>query len=168
MAALGILDLCRGQSVLDIGCHTGFVSLSVCESAASVTGVDPNPCLIDIAKDCQAFLQIPNAYFLASRFERYPVSNTFDVVLSLSNHCSYDGYICGSVPSFFRKCRQHVDVGGTLIVESHTPLFERAFSGGERDLMRAINNHFDVVHFRRLSLDNPIDSGRYCIVAVAR
>lgn len=47
---LKLLDLRRGQSVLDIACGQGAVSRAMNEAGASVTGVDLSPKLIDAAR----------------------------------------------------------------------------------------------------------------------
>lgn len=124
VSAFSINDCLQGRSVLDIGCNTGFVALSIAHTARAVTAFDINPHLIAIAKECSKFLKLQNTTFIVSTFEEFPLREQFDVVLSLSNHFTYDGLMCPSFADYIDKCTKLLKRGGYLIFESHTPKFE--------------------------------------------
>lgn len=44
------LDLKPQESVLDIGCGTGGVSIHVARSCASLTGIDVSPAMLELAR----------------------------------------------------------------------------------------------------------------------
>ena len=49
-AALNLLELQPGESLLDIGCGQGVFAPSVAETGAKYTGIDVSPALLDLAR----------------------------------------------------------------------------------------------------------------------
>jgi 2-polyprenyl-3-methyl-5-hydroxy-6-metoxy-1,4-benzoquinol methylase len=121
---MSLIEHTRSKSVLDIGCNAGFISLALATTAAHVTGFDFNPHLIKIATACASYLKLQNTRFVAASFSDFPECNRFDVVISLSNHITFDGPVYSSVEAYIEKCVRFLKPGGILIFESHTPAFE--------------------------------------------
>jgi SAM-dependent methyltransferase len=75
-----------GKRVLDLGCSGGFFTFSIAQKAASVTGVDANPHLIDQNRHAAKRFDYPNTEFLCEPITTDLVSGLphYDVVLFLS------------------------------------------------------------------------------------
>jgi SAM-dependent methyltransferase len=72
-----------GEAVLDVGCGTGNAALLAAATGANVTGVDPAPRLLGIARDRAAAKGYEIA-FLEGAAEALPVPDaSFDVLLSV-------------------------------------------------------------------------------------
>ncbi|MDC0348836.1 bifunctional 2-polyprenyl-6-hydroxyphenol methylase/3-demethylubiquinol 3-O-methyltransferase UbiG [Alphaproteobacteria bacterium] len=99
-------------NVLDIGCGGGLISEPLCRLGASVTGIDPSPENIQIAKEHS------NAFLLDIRYSNCLIENlddrkTYDAVLSLE--------VLEHVPNpeqFVRTCFEKVSPGGILILST--------------------------------------------------
>lgn len=72
-----------GERVLDVGCGTGNAALLAAARGARVTGVDPSPRLLDLARE-RAAAEGLDATFLAGEAANLPVGDgTADLVLSV-------------------------------------------------------------------------------------
>jgi SAM-dependent methyltransferase len=72
-----------GDRALDLGCGTGNAALLAAESGATVTGVDPSPRLLEVARVLAADRRLP-ATFLAGDAAAIPVADaTVDVLVSV-------------------------------------------------------------------------------------
>jgi SAM-dependent methyltransferase len=68
-----------GHTVLDLGTGTGNAALRAAEAGARVTGVDPSPRLLEVARE-----RVPAGEFLVAHAEDLPFDDeSFDRVLSL-------------------------------------------------------------------------------------
>jgi SAM-dependent methyltransferase len=105
----------EGRRVLDVGCATGALALSLVERGASVVGVDLNPRFIELAK---ARLDGRATFHAADISEPLPFLETgsFDVVVaSLVLHYLRDW----SPP--LREFARILKPGGLLLVSTHHP-----------------------------------------------
>ena len=141
IASMSLIERTRSKSVLDIGCNTGFISLAVARMASTVTGFDVNPHVINIANDCAHYLGMSNARFLVSSFTEFPEFEKFDVVMSLSNHITFDGPVFSTFDGYIAKCSRLLKKRGILVFESHTKMFEVKERSLEH-LRSQLNNHF--------------------------
>ncbi len=163
--AYGLQELASGRTVLDIGCNSGFVSLSAAKAAKQVVGVEVNPFLVRIAELGAGHLGLTNTAFRAMAFEDFQPTETFDVILSLANHSTYDGKTRQTTEMYLEKCHRLLTPGGTFLFESHAPKFE------EKKLLPVISmidEMFDVQTKSVLDSGTYLDVGRTVIVSRKR
>lgn len=72
----------EGEHVVDVGCGTGNATLLAAARGARVTGVDPAPRLLDVARE-QALAQGLDATFASGEAAALPLEDGADVVLSV-------------------------------------------------------------------------------------
>ena len=81
--ALDRAALAPGERVLDLGCGTGSAALAAAAAGALVTGVDPAPRLIDVARSAAAARSLP-VTFAPGEAGRLPLPDrSVDVVVSV-------------------------------------------------------------------------------------
>ena len=114
-----------GKKVLEIGCNTGFLTLSVADYCISITGFDPAEHLINIAKETAQYLNVKNALFEVNSFENFSSTDLYDIVLSFANHSTFDGNTQQTLSSYFDKCLTLLKPGGLFLFESHPPEHEK-------------------------------------------
>jgi len=160
--AMGLRDRLAGLRVLEIGCNTGFVALSVADVAAEVVAFDINPHLVDIARTTAGYLGASNTRFDTCSFEDFTADAPFDAVLSFANHCTYDGNTRQNVEQYFTRCRDLLVPGGLLLFESHTPAYE---GDGLPGVIETLGRWFTIREQRVLNVGTFLDRGRTFIVA---
>lgn len=119
----GMLGEVAGKRVLDAGCGTGRHTKWLAERGAHVTGVDPSPEMIAIARE-----KCPQAEFLAGTFEPLPVPDAlFDLALNalVLEHLPE---VAGPIAELARV----VVPGGSIVVSVFHPFF----------VLRGIPAHF--------------------------
>jgi len=163
--AMRLKELVAGNTVLEIGCNTGFLSLGIAATAASVTGFDINPHLIEVARAVADHLGSGNVRFEVSRFEDWDDRTGYDAVLSFANHSTYDENTSQDIAEYFRRCAALVRPGGRFVFESHPPAHEG--TGLER-VGREIERHFEISERRVLDYGTFLDRGRTFVVAMKR
>ena len=147
----------RDQSVLEIGCNSGFLSLAIAADAERVVGFDINPHLIRMAMRAADFLERDNVSFHQSSFEAFETEERFDVVLSFANHSTADGNTEQSLEDYFARCAELTRPGGRLLFESHPPAHE---GDGLTLALEAIERHFEIEEKEVLDYGNFLDGGR--------
>lgn len=163
--AMRLKELVAGKTVLEIGCNTGFVSLGIAATAASVTGFDINPYLIEVARAVAGHLGARNVRFEVSRFETWDDRAGYDAVLSFANHSTYDENTSQGIAEYFRRCASLVRPGGRFVFESHPPAHE---GKGLAQVVREIERHFEISERRVLDYGTFLDRARTFIVATRR
>jgi SAM-dependent methyltransferase len=148
ISSMSLLEYTRSKSVLDIGCNSGFISIALAQTATHVTGLDFNPNLINIATACAAYLELINTRFIYCPFRDFPDRERFDVVMSLSNHITFDGPVLPTVDGYIDRCARFLKPDGVLSFESHTPVFE-----AREHSMNELAHRLDR-RFKRQSVDN--------------
>jgi len=115
LAAMAELGDWSGRTMLDIGCGTGFHLPLWAESAAHVTGVEPHPPLVSLAK--RRTRRLGNVTVLAGMAESLPVPDaSVDVV-----HARWAYFFGpGSEPGL-RELGRVVRRGGTAFVIDNDP-----------------------------------------------
>ncbi len=162
VASMRLDERLAGRSVLEIGCNTGFLSLSIAEIASRVIAFDINPHLIEIARLAAGHLGRDNVELQVSSFEDFAPYEQFDAVLSFANHSTYDGNTRQSIGEFFDKCSATTRPGGLLLFESHPPEHE---GDGLEGVCALIGERFRIEERRVLEYGNYADRGRTFIVA---
>jgi SAM-dependent methyltransferase len=165
LEAIGLAARVAGRRVLEIGCNTGFISLSIAGAAERVVGFDLNPYLIEAAEAVAEFLEVSNTQFSVSSFEEFASSDRFDTVLSFANHSTYDGNTRQSLEEYFQRCHDLVAPGGSFLFESHPPALEGYGLDGVCDL---IGQLFQIDERRVLEYGTTLDTGRTFIAARRR
>ncbi len=85
----GLDRILRGQDdVLDIGCNSGFLDISISQRVRSVTGIEYDGSLVKIAKLAADYLKAENCTFINSDFyEWYKDTETsYNVIFSFAIH----------------------------------------------------------------------------------
>ncbi|MDD2236227.1 MAG: class I SAM-dependent methyltransferase [Kiritimatiellae bacterium] len=104
------------MSVLDIGSNCGFFALTLAPLVHSITGVELNPRLVQIARKTKEYLGTANAEFIASPFEQWNAGERqWDVVLSFAVHL----WVRMPFEMFAAKLLTLLKPGGILLLESH-------------------------------------------------
>ena len=160
--AMQLRERLKGKIVLEIGCNTGFLSLSFADVAKHVIGFDVNPYLLNIGSAVAQFLGLTNVSFQDSAFEDFSPDDQFDFVLSFANHSTYDGNTRQSIEDYFDRCRSLVAPGGQLLFESHPPQHEGA---GLEKVCTIVEKHFEVEERTVLNYGTFLDRGRTFITA---
>ncbi len=111
-----LLNITKGQSVLDVACGSGFFSKYCSEAGAHVTGIDIAPELITIAKN----LKLPNTTFSVGNVETLPTVadksiDTAFCILALQN--------IRNVSSVFKEVNRTLKPGGRFLVVLNHPTF---------------------------------------------
>jgi 2-polyprenyl-6-hydroxyphenyl methylase/3-demethylubiquinone-9 3-methyltransferase len=99
-------------NVLDVGCGGGLISEPLCRLGASVTGIDPSPENIKVAKE-HANNFLLDVQYNSCLIEHLDDRKTYDAVLSLE--------VLEHVPNpeqFVRTCFEKVSPGGILILST--------------------------------------------------
>ena len=121
--ALDLNNLLSLKTFLDIGSNVGSIILNLETKFIEGVGIEYNPKLVKIAKTVAEEKNIHNLKFLAEDFLKYQINETFDVVLSLANHSTFDKGI-NDTKLYFEKIDKLLKKNGILVLESHSPLYE--------------------------------------------
>jgi SAM-dependent methyltransferase len=160
---LGLMELVRNKSVLDVGCNAGFLLLHLADSCERGFGFDVNPFLVKVANATKSFRNIKNINFATTAFEKLELKSSYDVCLSLANHSTYDQNTKQDVESYFARIALALDNAGLLIFESHPPAIE------DKDKLnktiRAIEKYFTIKEKKLLPFSGFLDRDRTYILA---
>jgi len=103
----------EGTTLLDVGCGGGLFAEALAESGFAVTGVDPSPSTIGIARAHAAESQYDNNYVVASG-ESLPFGDeAFDVVCC----CDVLEHV-DDVESVVRECSRVMKSGGVFLFDT--------------------------------------------------
>ena len=160
---LGLREITKNKSVLDIGCNTGFILISLADTYKSGFGFDFNPYLIEIANATKSFSKINNTNFSASSFEDINIEESYDVVLSLANHSTYDGNTKQDLDSYFKRISDVLNKDGIMVFESHPPAIENTEQLDKT--LGAIRKIFQIEKIFKLPLKGFLDKNRTYVIA---
>mgnify|MGYP000129564477 CR=1 FL=1 len=160
---LDLFEITKNKNVLDIGCNAGFILLSLSKVIKNGYGFDINPYLIEIANTVKNHLQISNCVFLASAFEELPSNESYDVVLSLANHSTFDMNTKHNLDQYFNKCSNFLKIGGILVFESHPPKLED--ENKIKESIKIISRHFKILDIIKHEFTGFLDKNRTYILA---
>ncbi len=163
---MGLRNLLKGKSVLDIGINAGFIPLEIADICQSIDAFDINPFLIKIAQTCAKFLHLDNIRFWSGTFEEYNGAKTYDVVLSFANHSTYDRNTKQSIDDYFQKCHRYVSNGCMLLFESHLPSYETPEQLNK--ILEVLCRYFNVEKSYKLNRGTSGDRGRLFAVCIRR
>jgi len=165
---LNLKNYVNDRTVLDIGCNAGFLMFELASSFTRATGVEYNPYLIDTANLVKKFIGGHNIELINAKFEDFALktSDTFDVVLSLANHSTYDGNTSQSLDEYFSNINKLLTHDGTLIFESHPPEIEP--EDKLKKTLQIIEENFVVMEKKKLSMTSFLDKNRTYVYAKKR
>lgn len=101
--------------VLDIGCNCGFFSYLLSRKVRSVTGIDIDPLLINVADMAIEALNVDNCTFIVQDFAKFHPINQYDLVIASQVH----HWISLSFTEYADLLKGVVKDGGYLLFESH-------------------------------------------------
>jgi SAM-dependent methyltransferase len=159
---LGLREITKNKSVLDIGCNAGFILISLADTYKSGFRFDFNPYLIEIANATISFKKINNTNFSASFFEDIDIEESYDVVLSLANHSIYDGNTKQDLDSYFKRISDVLKKDGIMVFESHPPAIENTEQLDKA--LGAIRKIFQIEKIFKLPLKGFLDKNRTYVI----
>ena len=111
---LQALMLDPGDNVLEIGCASGFVTACLARLARQVTSIDPNPALIELARQNLTASGLDNVEFREGTFEQLPAGETWDAIA-----------VTASLPTVPDALREALSPGGRLfVVAGESPVMQ--------------------------------------------
>ncbi len=120
LESYGLTDrLDDGMDVLDIGCNCGFLSLSVAPHVRSVTGVEIDPRMVEVARHAAGHLGQGNVAFQQGSFKDFLARSTaagrrFDAVIATAVHM----HVGLDIATFGAAVAELLRPGGMVLLES--------------------------------------------------
>jgi len=145
------------KTVLDIGTNIGAIPITSEKVFKEFIGIDYNLNLIEIANKVRDYLNIEKLQFIYGDFLEYNFDKKFDVVLSLANHTTYDKGI-SDANYYFEKIDEILIKGGILILESHSPLYEKPSL--YLKIVEMLNKKFEIIENGDYEFGNFYDKKR--------
>tara|TARA_Y100000766_G_C18881807_1_gene593832 strand:- start:852 stop:1688 length:837 start_codon:yes stop_codon:yes gene_type:complete len=160
VSALKLNERLMDKRVLDIGSNMGSILFSVRESIKSGLGIEINKFLVEQSEIISSHLKSDKKLdFLSISFEDLKnYQDSFDVVLSLANHSTFDGNTKQSLDSYFRKINELLVKDGELIFESHPPEIEPTHS--LEKTIEVIEKYFSITKIDVQGLNGFLDKNR--------
>ncbi len=160
ISALNLNQMLQGKKVLDIGSNMGCILFSVRDSIQSGLGVEINEFLVEQSDLISSYLNSNKKLkFICTPFENLNKNlYSFDVILSLANHSTYDGNTKQSLDSYFSKIYELLADDGQLIFESHPPEIEP--HDNLKKTSDTIKKYFSATKIEVKGLDSFLDKNR--------
>tara|TARA_B110000114_G_C15000848_1_gene360675 strand:+ start:191 stop:880 length:690 start_codon:yes stop_codon:yes gene_type:complete len=118
-------EFTANKKILDIGSNIGAILFEIKNNYNFAKGIEYNKNLVEISNKINEKLKIKNIEFICEDFLNYNFLETFDMILSLANHHTFDKGI-SSINDYLKKIDNILDKGGILVFESHHPNYEPA------------------------------------------
>ena len=147
--------LSKNKSALDIGSNCGFFSLYVSKFLESITGIEINPYLTSIASDTQEFLEIDNANFVSSKFEKFSTDKKFDIIFSFANDSTIDSNTDFNFEEYITKIIHLLSDNGLLIFESQA--IDIMIPQKFEPKMKIIKEFFNILENRNVKSEYPLN-----------
>ncbi|MBA3042640.1 MAG: class I SAM-dependent methyltransferase [Alphaproteobacteria bacterium] len=126
------LSLAQGPCrILDLGCGTGSVALRLADLGHHVTGLDPAPGMLDVAR---AKDKAGTVRWLAGDARDFALGETFDLII-MTGHVFQVFLDDAETLAVLSSARRHLADGGRLVFESRNPP-ARAWEGWKEELTR--------------------------------
>lgn len=121
-----LLDIKESDSVLDMGCGTGYLTEKIYNITSNVIGIDKAQNMITVAKDKRSFIN-----FKVADAEQLEVQNCYDWIVT-----NAVTYYFKDMAGTFRRFYNALKAGGSYALQSQvlrTPQFTLAFKKLEED-----------------------------------
>jgi len=143
---LNLNDIIKNKDILDIGTNTGFILLDLKQDFKSATGIEINPTYVKIANFLKRKLNKKKLNFVNKDFTKINLKkDSYDCILSLANHCTYDGNI-RNTSLYFKKINYILKKKGLLILESQHPNIER-----KNKFTKIVNSIIETYNYKIIS-----------------
>ncbi len=121
-----------GEAVLDIGCGTGNVALQFASRGHDVTGVDPAPGMLSVARGNDRDGKVE---WIAALGQDFQTDHRFDLAI-MTGHVFQVFLTDEDMLGVLRNAWKHLKPGGRLVFESRNPL-KREWESWTRELDRS-------------------------------
>ena len=155
--ALNLSKFTKNKKILDIGTNTGFLLFQIENNFKSCDGIDWNPTLINVANKVKNYLAIKNIFFHEGDFLNHNFNSSYDLILSLANHTTYDGGI-KNYEEYFKKILKLLKTDGLLVLESHHASIESECKFAE--IFNFLSLNFNLLKKLKYKFFNYADDGR--------
>ncbi len=140
------------RSLLDLGCGTGLLTCDLAAGLERVTGVEPSPAMLAVAR---ARPGADRVQWIEADAQRLALGERFDLVL-MTGHVFQVFLDDAAIARALRVAYEHLALGGRLLFESRNPLV-RAWEGWTPEASRTRVNVAGwgavEVHHRLLSVE---------------
>lgn len=117
--------------ILDLGCGTGSVALRFARLGHTVTGLDPAPGMLDVARQKD---KAGTVRWIAGDARDFALGETFDLII-MTGHVFQVFLDDTETLAVLSSARKHLAEGGRLVFESRNPP-ARAWQGWTEELTR--------------------------------
>ena len=104
------------QTILDLGCGTGLLTKALARQGHQVTGIDPAPAMLEIAKHPP----LPNTRWLCADAKELDLGCQFDRIIA-SGHVFQVFLNAADRLAFLRTASRHLKPDGRMIFDSRNP-----------------------------------------------
>lgn len=126
------LSLAQGPCrILDLGCGTGSVALRLARLGHTVTGLDPAPGMLDVARQKD---RAGTVRWIAGDARDFDLGETFDLII-MTGHVFQVFLDDAETLAVLSSARSHLAEGGRLVFESRNPP-ARAWESWTEELTR--------------------------------
>ena len=154
---LNLNNYLKNSTFLDIGTNIGSIPLSLNNEFIFGIGIDHNETTIEVAQEIRKYLNIKKIEFISGDFLNYEFNKTFDVILSLANHSTFDEGI-KNTELYFNKIYSLLKKNGILIIESHNPLYEK--SEIYLEIIKNLKDYYETIEYGKYDFGNFYDKNR--------
>lgn len=148
----------KEDDILDIGCNSGFLDITIAPLVNSVTGIEYDNSLVKTAEIAADYLGISNCIFCNSEFENWhrKVSQVFNVIFSFAIH----HWINISGREYVSVIDKLLKPGGYLCFESHVYGDDIKFAECYKNFL---NLNYRVICDKRIA-DNELRERQYVML----
>lgn len=123
----------KQQDVLDLGCNCGFLDITIANDVKTVTGVEYNASLVQIAEEVKQYLNKANVSFVHEEYNSWKKHNTkkYDVVFSFAVH----HWFGVTAYKYAKDLNELVNSGGLLLFESQDVTEDKIYKNIVNELL---------------------------------
>jgi len=120
---LNNVEISKGQSLLDLGCGTGLISIIFHNEGLNVVGVDNSEQMIEIAQT-----QNPGPKYICDDGIKYRSKKPFDLIISNMVICNIADI--NTLNKFFLSCYENLKIGRKVYITHPATDFQRTVDYG--------------------------------------